>query len=398
MKNDSFFAFLAVFSVAFAFGVISPILPFFLTHLKLEGFMLGLFFSGFSLGRILITPVVAKISDKYNKFLLIILGLLLFSMATYLYTVFLLNKYVIILLRLTQGIGASMVIPTALAVFGENTKKGKEGTSSGIFSFSFSLGMGAGPLISGIIATKYGIKEVFILSAMMSSISLIAISIRTLIKKFKNERKVFAKKDKISFKLSELFRDLRMFSLFLTRFCMAVGRTSIFIFFPILASQFKMTYASIGIFITFMSILGAIFQLLFGKISDKLGGKFHIFIITGLLMLSFTTYALSLTKNEYMLIALFVLGGLSTGMIMPSTTAISIQLSREKKNAFGGVMGIINWGTSVGIVAGSFLLSIIEKAFGLKTTFLVASIIIILPTFLIFAEFFRNGKERRRGF
>ena len=399
MKNDSLFAFFAVFSVAFAFGVISPILPFFLTHLKLEGFMLGLFFSGFSLGRILITPVVAKISDKYNKFVLIILGLLLFSIATYLYTIFLLNKYVIILLRLTQGIGASMVIPTSLAVFGENTRKGKEGTSSGIFSFSFSLGMGTGPLISGVIATKYGIKEVFILSTIMSTISLIAISIRTLMKKFKSERKIgFVKKEKISFELSELFRDLRMFSLFLTRFCMAVGRTSIFIFFPILASQFKMSYAGIGVFITFMSILGAIFQLLFGKIADKLGGKFHVFIIVGLLTLALTTYSLSLTKNKVMLAALFILGGLSTGMITPSTTAISIQLSREKKNAFGGVMGIVNWGTSVGIVTGSFLLSIVEKAFGLKTTFLVASIIILLPTFLIFAEFFHNGKERRRGF
>ncbi len=393
MRNDFIFAFFAVFSVAFAFGVISPILPFFINNLKLTGFMLGLFFSGFSLGRILVTPMMAKIADKYNKFALILSGLLIFSTATYLYTIFLLNKYVIILLRFTQGVGASMVIPTALAVFGENTKVGEEGTSSGIFSFSISLGMGIGPLISGVMATIYGIKYIFVLSATMSIFSFIVLFIRMLTKKY-GKNKIFVNKDKISFRLSELIKDLRMFSLFLIRFCVAVGRTSILIFFPILALRFKMNYASIGIFITLMSVLGAIFQLVFGKIADILNGKFHFFIIVGLLTLSLATYSLILVKSKLLIFALFVLGGLSTGIIMPSTTAISIQLSREKNNAFGGVMSMVNWGTSVGIVVGSFLLSILEKEFGLKTTFIIASIIIILPITLIITAFFRKNEKK----
>jgi len=65
------------------------------------------------------------------------------------------------------GISAAMAVPAALALSVEEGRRFGMGSTMAIFTMTFSIGMGIGPLLGGVMADFVGINSVFYLGAIL---------------------------------------------------------------------------------------------------------------------------------------------------------------------------------------------------------------------------------------
>ena len=134
----------------------------------------------------------------------------------------------LILWRLVQGLGASAHLPIAQAYLGDITPEGNEGKWMGYFNAVLFAGMGAGPLIGGIITDAFSIKTTFLVMAVLNVVGLIA----TLIFLKEMPRKIAAREH------ASLFAPLKsriMQGVFSYRMTTGIGTSSLMAFLPLFA-------------------------------------------------------------------------------------------------------------------------------------------------------------------
>lgn len=113
-----------------------------------------------------------KRADHYRKSHLIILGTVLLSIST-LSLPYLNNLFVISLIALLIGIGNAVAIAAATAVVAIDGRELGQGVVMGAFNTIVSFGMVIPPLIFGVIMVVAGVDMIFIISAIISFLSLI---------------------------------------------------------------------------------------------------------------------------------------------------------------------------------------------------------------------------------
>ena len=153
-------------------GLISPIIPNYASDLGASGIYIGLIYSSFSLTRAFLQTPVGRLADTYSKKKIIIVGLIVYALISYLYT--LVNSpETLIVVRLLHGVGSSMMMPVAMAYAINLTPKGEEGKYMGYLNTALFTGYGAGPFIGGYIFESYNTLRVFQTMSLLVIISLI---------------------------------------------------------------------------------------------------------------------------------------------------------------------------------------------------------------------------------
>lgn len=105
-------------------------------------------------------PIAGKMSDRYGRKPLFIIGLLLFiggSMAAGLST----NMEMLIAFRAVQGLGGGIVMPVAMASVADFYAPEDRGKVQGMLGAVFGIGSGIGPLVGGAICTYISWHWVF---------------------------------------------------------------------------------------------------------------------------------------------------------------------------------------------------------------------------------------------
>ncbi len=145
-------AFLTLFVVVFTgmlgMGIISPLMPLYAESMGASGLWLGLMYSGFALSRMVVMPIIGRLSDRSGRKIFIAMGLLAYCVISLSYA-WASNIYALTSIRLLHGVASAMVIPIAHAYIGDLIPKGREGTYMNLFSMSSFLGMGFGPFLGG---------------------------------------------------------------------------------------------------------------------------------------------------------------------------------------------------------------------------------------------------------
>ncbi|MDY6851449.1 MAG: MFS transporter, partial [Thermodesulfobacteriota bacterium] len=105
-----FTLFVTILAVALGASMVIPLLPVYAQDLGATGFELGLIFSGFALARSILLPLVGSLADRWGRRGFIMAGLLIYSGVAIGFD-HSQSVTLLILCRLTQGVGAAMVIP-----------------------------------------------------------------------------------------------------------------------------------------------------------------------------------------------------------------------------------------------------------------------------------------------
>jgi MFS family permease len=110
-------------------------------------------------------------ADRYNKKMLIIIGGLISALGMFSFP-FTSNFWEVLGARLLFSIGSAIMLPSITAIAAIEGRELGIGTTMSVLQSAMSLGMMAGPLVSGILADLFSLAPIFYVG---SGISLIGI-------------------------------------------------------------------------------------------------------------------------------------------------------------------------------------------------------------------------------
>lgn len=224
--------FIIVFADMLGLGIISPFMAIFsMEEMGATGIWLGIIYGSLSFTRVISLPTVGLMSDSYGRKKFISIGLFAYTLLALAF-VGASNVYHLTGIRLVRGVASAMVVPVARAYAAELSPEGEEGRYMGLFNVAFSMGMGSGPLLGGILIQYYDYTTMFYT---MSGLWAFPMMIALLFLPEQKGKRVGQTVKESSASFRKLLRDRMMRGIFIWRLVVAVGSGSIMVFFPVYA-------------------------------------------------------------------------------------------------------------------------------------------------------------------
>ncbi|MBI6874752.1 MFS transporter [Clostridium aciditolerans] len=170
MKKDygksKIILFITLFLVMVGFGIIIPIIPFYVNSMGGGSAALGIFMSAYSVMQFFFAPFWGRLSDKIGRRPVLLIGLsgygatfILFGLAKHL--------WILILVRALSGMVSSATLPTAMAYLADITEGDERSKNMGMVGASMGLGMVFGPAIGGWLG-HYSFSLPFFVSGILA--------------------------------------------------------------------------------------------------------------------------------------------------------------------------------------------------------------------------------------
>lgn len=140
--------FITLFLVMVGFGIIIPIMPFFIETLGGGAVELGLFTAAYSLMQFLFAPAWGRLSDRIGRRPVILVGLFGYGL-TFILFGFANQLWMIFAIRILSGIISSATLPTAMAYMADITKGEQRSKAMGLLGAAMGVGMIFGPALGG---------------------------------------------------------------------------------------------------------------------------------------------------------------------------------------------------------------------------------------------------------
>lgn len=376
----------------------------------------GLFGTAIALAQLLIVLPLGRYVDTHNAKRILVVGLLI--------NIFVFVGYSqvssvtdVILMRVFQGFGASILWITGSAVVGSVSPDDERGQWLGTYNQVGAFSSLAGDIFGGALLTIYGFQETF---AVLSAITLIA----TVGALFFIRDNPGGKKDPAEATGVETFRNLldrsAIRALVVFRFGLSFGKMAIIIFVPIYArTTFGMAPVLVGGILAGGKLTKGLTQGIVGGYTDRIGHKHH-FIIAGALIYALGTamvplagYAhlvsgpVSITPAAFLpfalpswatgtitlvpaFFALFVaygVCGIADSLRLPASMALFVE-EGEHFDAVAGSLSLRSIAWKVGQVLGPAIVGVIWDVTNVTVAFLTAAGFILVAT-LTFAAMYR---------
>jgi len=340
-------------------------LPLHLTNIGLTGIMFGVTVSAYAVVKMLFAPVLnAKIGKASKKHVLVIC-ILLFICVSLIFN-FCSSLIMLVFARLVQGASAALFRPVLLYMLRDHLHGQPRASMLGVFDISFYAGIGAGPLIGGIIHDHYGFKGVLVLLIVLCLMS--SIILCRFVPSDNHEEK---KGIKITHNVG-IFSNNRLVSLFIFIFGRGYLIATACYFLQILLTKERgMTASETGLVMTCSSLAMILFLRIAGRLADNVPAI--NLISAGGIIVSFLYCIVPLAHDLQSFIVLFLFIGLFSIISQPAATLTMINETSDENlcvasGYFNSFMGL---GVTFGILFGSFIM----KAVGLNAVFIIAACI-----------------------
>ena len=163
----------ALFVVTLGFGVVMPIIPFYMERFGAGGTELGLLVASYAVMRLFFGPVWGSVSDRVGRKPILMLGVLGygitmvgFGLATALWMMF--------AARILSGVLSSATSPTTMAYIGDSTSDEDRSQGMGLLGAAAGLGAIFGPALAGLLANR-SLSTPFFVAAALSLIAVLLI-------------------------------------------------------------------------------------------------------------------------------------------------------------------------------------------------------------------------------
>jgi EmrB/QacA subfamily drug resistance transporter len=168
-----FLAVLAGFLTPFDLSAVSIAIPTMGGEFGMDAVMMSWVATAYLLAAAVFLVPFGRIADIYGRKKIFILGLSVFTFASFFLTLSI-SQLMIILLRLIQGSGGAMIFGTSVAILTEATPQEDRGKALGIYTTSVYLGLSTGPFLGGFLTNILGWRSIFLVNV---PIGILAIAI-----------------------------------------------------------------------------------------------------------------------------------------------------------------------------------------------------------------------------
>ncbi|UXU84176.1 multidrug efflux MFS transporter NorA [Mammaliicoccus sciuri] len=372
MNNKLNVLYFNIFLMFLGISIVIPVLPTILHDLDLNGSDLGMLVAVFAMFQMIASPFGGRFADKFGKKIIIIIGLLLFSISEFIFAMS--NSFSILLVsRVLGGISAAFVMPGVNGMIGDLSTSENRAKNFSYMSAVINTGFIVGPGVGGFLA-EISHRMPFYFAGALGIIALL-FSVFLLKEASDDDTHETARP-----KVKEPFPYKLFVVPVIIMLILSYGLASTETMFSLYTAE-KVGFEpkDISIAITGGAIVGVIFQLfLFEKLVGKIGEiKLTLFsLIYSVLILGAFVYA-----SHYitvMLVSFIIFIGFD--LIRPSMTNYFSKLAGNNQGTAGGLNSAA---TSVGNLIGPLVAG---AAFDIKIDFpliiamaffIIASIIIV---------------------
>ncbi|WP_214793401.1 MULTISPECIES: MFS transporter [unclassified Exiguobacterium] len=363
---------LNMFIAVAGFGIIIPIIPDYLKMIGEGGTAAGLMISVFAGTQLLMSPIAGKWADVYGRRLMIILGLIGFTVSM---GVFYLsdNLTVLLISRAIGGVGAALLIPAIFAYVADITTLKQRAKGNSYISAAMSLGIVIGPGIGGFFA-EFGLKAPLLLSAIVSFVAVIS----SIILLKEPDREPYVQTSESESLPRQLVSSTRKpyFFVLVINLVMAFGLMAYESVLGLFVSEtFSATPQQIAVMITGTGIVSVIVQLFaVDRLVSLLG---EIKVVLFFIMLAALGFLFSLFAGSYTIFfAVTLIIFLSTSILRPVLNTLVSKMADKEQ---GFAMGMNNAYMSIGNIVGPTLAGI---AFDIDMRYpFVMGLVLLLVTF-----------------
>ena len=336
--------------VMLGFGIVIPILPFYVERLGAGGTELGLLIASYAVMRLICGPLWGSLSDRVGRKPVLLVGIfgygitmILFGLATKLWMLF--------VYRALSGILSSATSPTTMAYIGDSTPEKERGQGMGILGAAVGVGTIFGPGLGGLLAGE-NLATPFFIAGGMSFLALLLIwlflpeSLPVAARQSPGEKK--------RLQVREMWQAAAgsIGSLLLMAFLASFGLTAFFGIFGLYALQkYEAGPEAVGGIMLVFGLVTAVSQgLLAGPLTKHWGEKV---VIQGSLAATAAGFLLISLASTYLTFLIAI--GLFTLSIAILAPAVSALTSRQTTLEQGLTMGLSNAAQSLGRIAGPLL-------------------------------------------
>jgi MFS transporter, DHA1 family, multidrug resistance protein len=367
MKNNTLFTLLLSVFIAFlGIGIIVPIMPVFASDLGAGGLALGMIIAAFSLTRGILLPVVGNLSDKWGRKNFLAAGLLIYGLVGLLIPMAG-SVEQLITIRSFHGVGSAMIVPIAMAYLSILAPAGHEGRYMSYLNIAIFCGIGCGPIIGGLIYDAFDFAAVFHLMAVMSFIALVLVlcympphvpattkNLPTILESFKS-----------------MASNLKTSGILIARFGTMIVMVPTMAFLPLIMSAWQETTGlQIGIVIAGRTLVNALFQVPFGKLSDRTS-KLPILVISSC-SLALTIYWIPWMDSFLTMFIIYLFIGAEEAAVWAVLGAYA-SIEAKQHYGHGTMMGVFSLAMSIGVFTGAVLSGITMDIWGTVAAYAVAS-------------------------
>ncbi|MGQ7890494.1 MFS transporter [Paenibacillus sp. WC2504] len=395
-KRNLYILYVGQFLAMASTSSITPFLPLYLQELGLTDPKKVLFWSGMIYGANLLTaflfsPIWGKLADRYGRKVMLVrsgigmaVTITLMGVAT--------SPVHLLLLRLVNGV-LSGFGPAAIALTATNTPKERSGYALGILHSGAVAGTICGPLLGGLMADHFGLREVFFYTGISIFVAALIVIFGV---KEKFEKKVKAEKK------TDLIQDFKIIvarkpiaSLFVSSAILRAAMIGTLPLIPLyvqhLAAGSDNLVVLVGITSAFMGIANMITAPYLGKLGDKYGShRIFVYAVLGAIVFSIPQ---AFVHQLWQLIVLRFCTGACIGGMMPSMNVLIRQYAPAGMES--RTYSYVNCAVLLGGLAGSLGMGVIASNFGLPMIFLCAAGLLIMSNIWMRVNVFPHITQRK---
>jgi DHA1 family multidrug resistance protein-like MFS transporter len=354
-----------------------PFLPNYVLELGVEpelaerwsGFVFaGVYFSG-----LIMIPLWGSLGDKYGRKNMAVRAIFGLAISVSLMA-FAQNIWQLFALRILQG-ALSGFIPASLAFVSSNTPEEKSGYAIGVLQSANAAGNISGPILGGLFADAFGVRDVFVI---IGTLCLIAGILVTKYVKENTDGLISKKGIQVITNLKFVLkrRDLRVifFMIVLTQTAIQIT-IPIFPFFVAAKGAPQETLSSItGYLFAVIALFSVIFSPIIGKLNDT-HRWYKILMFTAPIAAAAIALHTTAPNYFYLFPIRAAFGVVLPGLIPSFYAALS---KRSPSDIKSGIMGIASAATLMGSLFGFLSSGYISSGLGLEMVFYVASVLLLI--------------------
>lgn len=368
------------FLICLGMSLIFPMMPFIKNEYHFSAFDMGVMSSLFAFVQFITSPIVGRISDKTGRKPMLVWGLLVFSIAEF---VFALSQrlWLFDLSRAVDGLSAAMFVPTSMALAADLTSVKDRAKVIGWLSAAFSGGLILGPGLGGILA-NISYKFPFWVAGILGIISTVVAVI--LLPKDSDERFKSSTKNPEDALLEGGWAQVKslltpvMTTLFLMIFIMAFGLAGFESIYSLYVNEVHhFDLQSIALVLTLNGIISLILQVFLFDRMVQWWGEVRVIRYCFFASAIGTAFVIYDHSHWQLIVATLVVFE-AFDMLRPAITTLLTKMSKNNQGLLNGVnMSLTSVGNIIGpLISGALLDINYQYPYWIVIVFLAISFII----------------------
>lgn len=368
------------FLICLGMSLIFPVMPFIKNEYGFSAFDMGVMSSLFAFVQFVASPIVGRVSDKFGRKPMLVWGLLIFSLAEFLFAIAQ-HLWAFDISRAVDGLSAAMFVPTSMALAADLTSVRERAKVIGWLSAAFSGGLILGPGLGGLLA-NVSYKFPFWVAGGLGLVSTVIAWV--LLPRDDDERFKSTTKDPESELLGSTWTQVKkmmtpaLITLFAMIFVAAFGLAGFESIYSLYVNEVhNFDLATIALVLTLNGIISLVLQVFFFEGMVRWLGEVRLIRYSYFLSAVGTVFVIYDHSHWQLVVATLVIFE-AFDLLRPAITTLLTKMSQENQGLLNGInMSLTSVGNIIGpLISGALLDMNYQYPYWVVIVFLVAAFII----------------------